>query len=161
MGREAKTHNKLTKSQDSFVKGIVSGKTPTQSAMIAYNVSNSKSASVIASQNLNKLSIREALDEALRSNGLSLSVITSNLGSIANSKPEKISGDTVLRANVELLKLHGAYPSTKHERLNVNVKAKWSNLTFQQIKERRKEIDQELKEVLSEDEPAYTPKTTL
>lgn len=66
MGREAKTHNKLTKSQDAFVKGILSGKTPTQSAMVAYNVSSSKSASVIASQNLNKLSIREVLDEALQ-----------------------------------------------------------------------------------------------
>lgn len=48
------------------------------------------------------------------SSGLSLDVITENIGQLANSKPDKISGDVKLKANIELLRLYGAYPSTKH-----------------------------------------------
>lgn len=157
MGREAKTHNKLTRSQDSFVKGIVSGKNPTQSAMAAYDVSNPKTASVIASQNLNKLSIREALEEALSSNGLSLSSITSNLGSLANTKPDKVSGDTVLKANVELLKLHGAYPDKKSFQFSYSVKDKIESMSFQELKAEVVKLDTDLKELLEEATPGYTP----
>lgn len=160
MGREAKIHNKLTRKQNAFVKGILSGKNPTQAAMIAYDVSNSKTASVIASQNLNKLSIREVLDEALRSQGLSLSAITSNLGNLANSKPEKISGDTVLKANVELLKLHGAYPDKKSVQLSYSVKRsireELENMSFEELKAKHARIDADLKELLEEDTPRGT-----
>lgn len=156
MGREAKTHNKLTKKQDNFVKGILSGNTPTQSAMVAYNVSNSKSASVIASQNLNKLSIREVLDEALSSQGLSLSAITSNLGNLANSKPEKISGDTILKANVELLKLHGAYPDKKSFQFSYSAKEKIENMSYKEAREELAKLDADLKELLEEDTPRGT-----
>lgn len=150
MGREAKTHNKLTRKQASFVKGILSGKNPTQSAMIAYDVSNSKTASVIASQNLNKLSIREALEEALSSNGLSLSTITSNLGVLANSKPEKISGDTVLKANVELLKLQDAYPDKKSYQfqMSTSLSSKLDNMTLEEAKESLRELTQSVGKVL-------------
>lgn len=156
MGREAKIHNKLTKKQDAFVKGILSGKNPTQSVMAVYDVSNSKTASVIASQNLNKLSIREVLDAALSSQGLSLSAITSNLGNLANSKPEKVSGDTVLKANVELLKLHGAYPDKKSFQVSYSMKHELSSLSFEELKKRNEELDNDLKELLEEDTPVGT-----
>jgi len=157
MGREAKTHNKLTRKQNIFVKGILSGKNPTQSAMAAYDVEDSKTASVIASQNLNKLSIREALEEVLRTSGLSLSVITSNIGELANSQPEKISGDVKLKANIELLRLYGAYPSTKHSSVNINLKGNVKDLNFNEVKEELKVIDAELENVLKEATPGYTP----
>lgn len=156
MGREAKTRNKLTRKQNNFVKGILSGNNPTQSAMAAYDVEDSKTASVIASQNLNKLSIREALEEALRSSGLSLSVITGNLGQLANTKPEKISGDTVLKANVELLKLHGVYPDKKSFQFSYSVKEKISSMSYQEVKKEVAKLDAELKEFLEEATPIPT-----
>lgn len=156
MGREAKTHNQLTKKQDSFVKGILSGKTPTQSAMAIYDVSNPKTASVIASENLTKPNIREALEESLRTSGLSLSVITGNIGNLANAKPEKISGDTVLRANIELMKLHGAYLDKKSFQFSYSVKERVENMSYKELKEKMAKLDADLKELLEEDTPRET-----
>lgn len=158
MGREAKINNKLTRKQAVFVRELASGRSGTQAAMVAYDVGDSKTASVIASQNLNKLSIREALEEALRSNGLSLSVITGNLGNLANSKPEKISGDTVLKANSELLKLMGAYPDKKSFQMSISVKTNIASMTREEVERELKEVDAELAEIM-DNTPGHTPKT--
>lgn len=148
MGREARIHNKLTRKQNNFVKGILSGKTPTQSVMAAYDVEDSKTASVIASQNLNKLSIRGVLDEAFRSNGLTLSLVTSNLGALANSKPENVSGDVKLKANVELLKLMGAYPGSKSVQVSYSIKDQIGSMSYQEIKHELDKINKEVEELL-------------
>lgn len=157
MGKEAKINNKLTRKQIVFVRELADGKSGTQAAMVAYDVGNAKTASVIASQNLNKLSIREALEEALRSNGLSLSVITSNLGNLANSKPDKISGDTVLKANVELLKLQGAYPDKKSFQMRMSVKTNIASMTIEEVERELKEVDANLAELMDDTHPRYTP----
>lgn len=157
MGREAKINNKLTRKQNVFVNELASGKSATQAALVAYNTSDPNIAKVIASENLTKPNIREALEEGLRTSGLSLSVITSNLGTIANSKPEKISGDTVLKANIELLKLHGAYPDKKSFQFNYSVKEKINSMSFQEVKEEVAKLDIELKEFLEEATPGTTP----
>lgn len=157
MGREARINQKLTRKQTMFVKQLADGKSATQAAMVAYNVSNPKTASVIASQNLNKLSIREALEEALSSNGLSLSIITSNLGSLANSKPEKVSGDTVLKANVELLKLHGAYPDRKSFQVSYSFRDRIKSMSSQEVEAEIEKIESETKEILDEEIPTTTP----
>lgn len=156
MGREAKINNKLTRKQAVFVNELVNGKSGTQAAMAAYDVFNSKTASVIASQNLNKLSIREVLEEAMSKNGITPDLITSEIKSLATKQVDKISGDVKLKANIELLKLMGAYPGTKHANLNVNIKAGIKNLTMSQIKEELKVIDVELEEVLGEATPPPT-----
>lgn len=140
MGREAKINNKLTLKQTSFINGLVNGKSATQAVMQAYNVTSTKTASVIASQNLNKLSIREALDIALRTNGLTVDVITSNIGNIANKIPAKLSGGTVLKANVELLKLHGAYPDRKNNQVIYNARTRIESLSYDEAKKELERI---------------------
>lgn len=160
MGREAKINKKLTRKQTTFVKELASGKSATQAAMVAYDVSDSKNASVIASQNLNKLSIREVLDDALHSQGLTPDVITANLGEIANSRPEKISGDTVLKANVELLKLHGAYPGKQSYQASFSAKVDLNKMTYQEAKTELDKLRARNAEILAdieESEPPYTP----
>lgn len=144
MGREGKIWNKLTRKQNAFIKGILSGKSLTQSAMIAYDVSNSKSASVIASQNLNKLSIREALDIALRSQGLTLDVLTKNIGGLANAIPAKVSGETVLKANIELLKLSGAYPDKKSYQYQMSIQGRINNMSYSEAKEELDKLNSSL-----------------
>ncbi len=155
MGREAKIMNKLTKKQNAFVGALVSGKSATQAVMVAYNVNDSKTASVIASQNLSKLSIREALDEALRTNGLTVDVITGNIGGLANTKPDKVSGDTVLKANIELLKLRGAYLDKKSFQVSYSVKQQLSSMNYRELKSEVERLDNELNEIMS-DNPGYT-----
>lgn len=150
MGREAKINNKLTKKQGVFVKGILGGQSATQAAMVAYNVGNTKTASVIASQNLNKLNVREALEEALSSQGLTLGVITGNIGNLANSKPEKVSSDAVLKANVELLKLHGAYPDKKSYQFSLSAKAEIRSMTFQEARIALEKLNQNIDELITE-----------
>lgn len=158
MGREAKINNRLTRKQTVFVNELANGKSATQAALVAYNTNDPNTAKVIASENLTKPNIREALEESLRAGGLSLSVITNNIGELANSKPEKISGDVKLKANIELLRLYGVYPSTKYSNVNINLKGNIKDLNFKEVKEELKVIDSELEEVLKEAIPG-TPQT--
>lgn len=146
MGREGRIRNKLTRKQTAFIKSILSGKSLTQSAMIAYDVSNSKSASVIASQNLNKLSIREALDEALRSQGLTLDILTKNIGDLANATPAKVSGETVLKANIELLKLSGAYPDRKSYHYKMTIQDRIKGMSYAEAKTELNKLNSNLAE---------------
>lgn len=146
MGREGKIQNKLTRKQSAFIKGILAGKSLTQSAMIAYDVSNSKSASVIASQNLNKLSIREALDIALHSQGLTLDILTKNIGNLANATSVKVSGETILKANIELLKLHGAYPDKKSYQYQMSVQGRIKDMSYSEAKEELDKLNVSLSE---------------
>lgn len=158
MGREAKINNKLTRKQDTFVKSILGGQSATQAVLTAYDTSDPNVAKVIASENLTKPNVKEALEEALRSNGLSLSVITGNLGNLANSKPEKISGDTVLKANTELLKLIGAYPDKKSFQMSVSVKTNIASMTREEVERELKEVDADLAELMDDTHLRYTPK---
>lgn len=151
MGREARINKKLTRKQTAFIKGIVEGKPATQAAMIAYNVTKAKTASVIASQNLNKLSIREALDEALRAEGLTVDILAKNIGNLANSTPQKVSGDTVLKANVELLKLHGGYPDKKSYQFSMSIKSKIKDMSYSGAKEELNRLNNTLKELEEEE----------
>lgn len=156
MGREAKINNKLTRKQDTFVKGILNGQSATQAALTSYNTSDPSVAKVIASENLTKPNIKEALEEALRSNGVTPDLITAEIKTLATKQVEKVSGDVKLKSLVELLKLMGAYPGTKHSNLNVNIKAGLKDLTMNQIKEELRVVDAELKEILEKDTPIPT-----
>ena len=156
MARVKKMRNGLTPKQDAFTKVVLKqiadkGEANlTQAALQVYDTTSTKSASVIASNNLGIISIREQIEQALISKGLTLDVITGNIGNLANSKPEKVSGDTILKANIELMKLQGAYPDKKSLNFNVSasIKTKYQDMSFQEIQQRLKEVDQELKEVM-------------
>lgn len=56
---------KLTQKQAKFVKGIAEGKPATVSAQESYDVKNYGTAAVIASENLNKPNVKEAIDLAM------------------------------------------------------------------------------------------------
>lgn len=130
-----KKKRRLTVKQRKFVKGVLMGKSGTQAALETYDTDDVKVAGAIASENLQKPSIREAIEEALSGNDLSLKLVTGNLKKLANSEPEKVSADTVLKANVEILKLYGAYPGTKHLNIGVNLNAKVKDMTFDEAKQ--------------------------
>lgn len=107
------SRNKLTRKQTVFVREIIRGSNATQAALAAYQTTNANSAKVIGSRLLTNVNVQEVIKESLHSEGLSPSSLAKNIGNLANSIPQKVSGETVLKANVELLKLHGAYPNSK------------------------------------------------
>lgn len=142
----------MTLKQRLFVQNYLRSGNGTQAALETYDTNDPNVAKVIASENLTKPNIREALDEALRSNGLSLDVITGNIGNLANARPEKISGDTVLKANVELLKLHGVYPDKKSYQFNMSVKAKIKDMSYDEAKRELEKVNADLAELMKESE---------
>lgn len=149
MGREAKINKKLTGKQLAFVKRIVEGQSATQAVLATYNTKDKRVAASIAHENLNKPDIKEALEEALSSQGLSLSTIVSNIGDLARSKPEKISAETKLKANIELLKLMGAYPD-KRSTPTSSYYSKIQSLTYDEAKMQLKQLEVEMNELVAD-----------
>src|SRR5574337_1170888 len=109
MGRETKIYCNLTRKQLIFVKTILQGKSATQAVLNAYNTNKPNVAAQIAYENLNKPYVKEAIKEMLRSKGLTVDTIVCNLAKIAKAKPDKITGNDKLNANLALLKVIGAY----------------------------------------------------
>lgn len=128
----------VTHKQRVFIKEIVSGKNGTEAALVAYDTTDKNTAHAIASENLQKPAIREAIQNALETNGLGLATIVGNLNQAASAKVEKVSADSMIKANVEILKLMGAYPDRKSAHLNINVNAKIKDMGFDEAK---KELD--------------------
>ena len=131
----------LTWKQERFkneiVKQVSEGKSPnlTQAAMVAYNVTNKNVAKDIGSDNLSKAYVRESIEQALTKNGLTPSLILGNMAKLANRTPEtKLSGETILRANVELAKTLGMYPDKKSLHFGINVNAKIDDMSFDDAK---------------------------
>ena len=96
--------------------------------------------------------MREAIEEVLRSKGMSLDTIMANIGILANSKVEKVSGEVKLKANIELLKLLGAYTDQKNRTFSTSIKQEIQSLTFDEAKKKLQLITQQTEEFLKETE---------
>ena len=126
---------RLTLKQTKFVKEYINnGGNGTQAALQAYDT-DVITAPSIASENLNKPNIQDTIQQALQQNGLTPKQITHNLGHYANNLSEKVSADASIKANIELLKLMGAYPGSKHTNLNVSIKGDLAKMKYQEAKE--------------------------
>ena len=126
---------KLTMKQRIFVKELMNNKhNGLQAALVAYDTKDKNTAGAIASENLTKPNVREAIETALSKKGLSLEQIADNLKLLAVREPEKVNADTMLKANVEILKLYGAYPGTKHVHLGLNINTKVKEMDFTEAK---------------------------
>ena len=80
----------LTTKQRKYVKAKMQGKTGTQAAVEAYGV-DEKTASVISSQNLSKLSIQEALEAEYEKQGISIGALVQPITD--GLKAEKVVGE--------------------------------------------------------------------
>lgn len=146
-------NKKLTTKQTVFVREIIKGSNATQAALTAYQTNNVNSAKVIGSKLLTNANVRGVIDESLRSEGLSPSVLAKNIGNLASSTPQKVSGETILKANVELLKLQGAYPNNKTtiQRDYMAEKREWfSSLSLEDAKKELEKIRAENAELIAD-----------
>lgn len=109
---------KLTIKQKKFVKAYVANDgNGTKAALQAYNTVDEKTASVIASENLEKPSVKEAIDAALEKHGITIEKATQPIadGLIATRKigfgdnaEYEVDHSTRLKASGMALKLLGA-----------------------------------------------------
>lgn len=157
---------KLTRQQTIFVREIIKGSNATQAALAVYETDNVNSAKVIGSRLLTNVNVQEVINESLRSEGLSPSVLAKNIGKLANSTPQKVSGETVLKANVELLKIHGAYPNNKitvQRDFMAERRARWESMSFEELKAALEELRVENAELLKdlEEDTPYTTQNSL
>src|SRR3990167_9620300 len=115
---------RLSVKEKKFVSKVVKTGNGTQSALEVYDTKDRKVAQVIASQNMSKPHIIEEIDKVLKKNNITLEGTTNRLQEIADDwMPDKISSDTVLKANIELLKLMKAYPDKiqRHESKSIRI----------------------------------------
>jgi hypothetical protein len=141
--------NGLTHKETAFTKKIVeqivNGEeiNGTKAALEVYDTTNPKSAGVIASDNLNKVVIQNEMEQALSAAGLSREKIMANLTKIASHDAVRYSGETVLKANIEALKLIGAYPDKKSMHLNLNLSGKVKGMSYDEAKAAHEEANKQ------------------
>lgn len=122
----------------------------TQAGLQAYDSKSPKAAYEIAKEALDNTGIKDRIDKAMVAAGLTPSSIMDNLKDLATREVDKVSADVKLKTNVELLKLLGAYPGTKHARLNINMKGTIKDMNHKEVKDELKVIDSELNNILDD-----------
>lgn len=146
-GNFIKLKNGLTPKQNRFkdkiieqiaTTGNING---TQAAIEVYDTKDRAVAKDIAQENLSKPSIREQIEIAMESKGLTPSSIMDNLKKIAVNTPEKVSGEVYLKANIEMLKLWGAYPGSKSMHMNLNLSGKIGTMGYDEAQAALDEIE--------------------
>lgn len=122
----------------------------TQAGLQVYDSKSPKAAYEIAKEALDNTGIKERLEQALAKNGITPDLITNEIKGLAVREVDKISGDVKLKASIELLKLMGAYPGSKHTNVSLNIKGTVKDMSHSEVKEELKVIDSELNELLEE-----------
>jgi len=141
---------KLTFKQKIFTTEYIrNGGNGKQAALKAYDTTP-ETAGTIAYENLNKPQVQESIERALEKNQITPELITSQIKDLAIKEVDKISGDVKLKAGIELLKLMGAYPGTKNTNLNLSIKGNLADLSYKDVVEELKVIDQDLTTILGD-----------
>ena len=142
---------KLTIKQDLFTKKYVEHKgNGTQAALEVYDTDSPRVAQNIASENLSNPIIQNRIDQILNKQNLSLDKNMANIGNLANSEVEKPSANAVLKANIELLKLRGAYGRQINTNVSLTLKGKIKDLDYQDLKKELTVVDEELKTIMGD-----------
>ena len=96
--------------QRKFAIDYVKTGNATDAALANYNTTNRKTAQRIGSQNLDKPEVQTLLEEALKKSNITFDRVLEGFNDMAEREPDKISSDTVLKANIERAKLLKMYP---------------------------------------------------
>lgn len=107
----------LTAKEKEFVYEMASGKSQTQAALNAFDVSSYESAKTIGSRLARDPEIAEAITAVMAAEGLSRRKLVRRLREHVDSQDSQAS----LRAVDIGLRLHDAYPAQKRANLNVNI----------------------------------------
>lgn len=130
--------SRLTFKQREFVKEYVkTNGNGTQSILRVYDTKDSKTASVMATENLNKPSVKEELDKRLQRSDININRLTDKMSDIIASEPSKgYSGSDIVEVIKTGLKLHGVL-SDKRVTTNVNIDGHLSSLSTYELMQLR------------------------
>jgi len=141
---------RLSVKQRKFVSNYLRTSNQTQSALQAYDTNSLGSAKKIAHDNMDNPMIIEAIDQALLKNGVTLETQTDRLKEIANDwQPDKISSDTVLKANIELLKLLKAYPNLVKRTESRSIKINLNSKDYKELLAMNKTKQEEIQDIVN------------
>jgi hypothetical protein len=141
---------RLSIKQKKFVNNYLQTSNQTQSALHAYNTTSIGTAKTVANRNMRNPMIVEAIDQALKKNNITLEGQTDRLKEIANEwQPDKISSDTVLKANIELIKLLKGYPTTTKKVESKSIRVILNSKTYQELIDMHKTTSSEIEDILS------------
>jgi hypothetical protein len=156
-GGRKKLRNGLTPKENAFKNKIIkqiaeTGEiNGTQAALEVYDTKDPKVAGVIAVRKLEKDSIKEEIEDVLNRQGLDLESILGNVKGIAQAPMAKApTPEVVLKANLELLKLHGAYPDKNKGPSNLTINQKITNISYSEAKERLSRMSSEASDFIAD-----------
>ena len=115
--------NGLSIKQDRFVKELaISGNATEAVKKAGYNASSRESAASVASDNLRKPAVRMELDKILEQEQFTLQSVLDRINRIGGTKDHsKPTASDVLRANENLLKVHGLLERTAPHSVTINL----------------------------------------
>lgn len=144
---------RLTMKQKIFVDEYIKSKgNGTQSALKAYDTTDKVTASVIATENLKKVSVSEELERILTREELSLNTFTTKLSDVIQSEPAKgYSGADIMDAVKTGLKLHGVLQDKKTI-TSYNLNADLNKLSKYELIELHKKKAQETQAIIDGEE---------
>ncbi len=142
----------MTLKQRLFAKKYVdNGGNGVQASLSIYNTKDYNTAHAIATENLQKPAVVEEINRILDSKNLSIDTNVANLATIANSTPPKgFSGQEVLKANLETIRLRGYDSGTKVTQTSVSLKAELSKKSYQELLKLHRQYTDEINELLAE-----------
>ena len=127
---------RLTLKQSRFAKEYVAnGGNGTQAALKVYNSDDYDTAAHTAEDNLKHPQIQQEVEHLANQEGVTRSTILRKFNHISSKEAEKWSGDTILKANIQLASILGMYPGSKHTNLNVSIKGDLAKMKYQDAKE--------------------------
>lgn len=153
-GKSVLLPNGLTPKQNQFknkvIEQIKAGKNPngTEAAIQTYDTTDRNTANAIASENLANPIIRKSIKDELEAIGLSREKLIGNLGKIATIPVTKASADTIVKINLELLKLTEPRRGEGGVHNTVNM----INISFSEAKKQLEVMNGETEGFLSEAE---------
>ncbi len=108
--------DKLTAKEERFVMEIVEGKSQTQAAIVAFDVSSLDSAKSIGCRLMKDGDIQEAITAVMETEGLTRRYLIRKLKNHVDATDPNVS----IRAVDLGLKLHDVYPASKTKNMNIN-----------------------------------------
>lgn len=126
---------RLSLKQKNFAKEYVKNNgNATEAVVKSYNIIKRGTAQSVGTENLSKPVIKEEIADILNSESLSKRDISKSIkANMTIGQGVKATASDSLRAAELLLKLHGAFPSSKSTHLNIDITERYKDNTYHEI----------------------------
>jgi len=140
---------RLSLKQKKFINNYLKTGNAPEAALEAYDTKNRPSAQALGAQTLDLPEVQSEIDKALEKNGITLDKVTDRVQQMASWSPDKVSSDTVLKANIELLKLLKAYPDKVQKHDTRSIKINLNSKDFKELIQLHKDKSSEIEDILN------------